>query len=320
MNILITGGSGFLGTVLIPRLKIHDIINFDIQPSPFVETKNGFSNKKIFRKYVEWADTIIHMASKNGVNESESKPSDTIQKNIVLSTMLYEELLHYNNKNIIIPSTTQVYGEGKYLCTKCKNFIKNPIRDYEKFNTFDCFCPFCYTSLKAFKNNENDLTTPLNIYAISKLYQENIFWKLRSKHRVKILRFPIVYGKDQLKEGVYHGLIGTLINKAKNNEDIILCEDGYIIKNLVSINDVIEGILKVINSESNILNIGSFEHFSLIEIANIIIKRFNSLSKIQIDNKLNSLDSRKNMIDINKAINEIKYSPKYKFSEELKNF
>jgi len=320
MNILITGGSGFLGTSLIPHLKEYDIINFDVQPSSLVETKNGFSNKRVLKKYVEWADIIIHMASKNGVGESEFKPVDTIQRNIILTTMLYEELLHYNNKNIILPSSTQVYGEGKHFCTNCKNFVKNPIRDYEKFNSFECFCPNCHTQLKVFKNNENDLTNPLNIYSISKLYQENIFWKLRSKHKVKILRFPIVYGKEQLKSGSYSGLIGTLVNKAKKNEDITLCEDGGIIKNLVSVDDVIDGILKSLGSESNIFNIGSFKHLSLLEIADTIIKIFNSSSKINKDNTLNYLDSRKNMIDINKSINEIKYSPKCDFSEELKKF
>ena len=134
MNVIVTGGAGFLGSHILVELlkKTDDILVLDnfSNSSPNVFKKiNEITNYNINFKTIDLRnfdeleqifldirpDLIIHLAGLKSVNESNQKPLFYYENNVLGSINLLKAMDAVKCKNIIFSSSATVYGNPQYL-------------------------------------------------------------------------------------------------------------------------------------------------------------------------------------------------------------
>lgn len=233
-NIVLTGGTGFLGKNLIKHL-IHNNRCFNLG-----------RNKKNFCENIYWdlytdinyenmpknIDTIIHCASIVGVNTSIEK-NKYIDINIKATVKLLEYAIKNNAEHFVYISTGGVYGFTEKELT------------------------------------EDSLCKPQDIYSITKYISELICNYYSKKIKITILRLFFPYGINQ--EG---RLIYNLINNIVNKKYVNLNSGGLPVINPIHIKDVCNIIEEVMNLKlEGTFNISGNEEISIGEICELIAKR-----------------------------------------------
>ena len=247
-KILITGGSGFVGTNIIHKLPkdIYEIFSLDIE-EPKINFKNvNYLNADIRSSrlggLIKNIDTkiILHLAAQSSVAISSKDPLLDNDVNLNGSLNLYLNSTKYNVEQFISFSTGgAIYGEelGK-------------------------------------KFKENDTTKPLSPYGISKLNFENYlnYFSTIKKFNCKttILRPSNIYGPWQNPLGEA-GVVSIFADKMLKNENVSIFGDGSEYRDYIYIDDIIEFVLKaIIDKAEGTLNISSGKITKTIEIYNHI--------------------------------------------------
>jgi UDP-glucose 4-epimerase len=307
MNILITGGAGYIGSHLSVDLlkskknKIFIIDNFinshfkiiknikKISKRNFIFKKINLLNKKkldlFFFKYK--INIVIHLAGLKSISESETKPFDYLNGNIVSTLNLLSCMSKYNVKKIIFSSTAAVYGVPNYL----------PIDEKHKIN-------------------------PINTYGISKSIIENILINLCNHKKIKtvILRYfnPVGAHKSGLigenPKNIPQNLMPVILNiLTKKASHLRIYGKDYKTKDktaerdYIHINDLIRAhiqSIKLFNKKFfyKIINIGTGRAYSVLEFLNI----FQKVNNLKINYKF--YPRRKG--DVEKLLNDIQLSKK----------
>lgn len=122
MNILVTGGAGYLGSVLVPMLisKGHEVYAVDTQP-PF---SGNWINRDIFHSPLTKADldnvdTVIHLAAVVGDAACNKEPQRAVEINY-LATKYLSQACKKAKARLIFASTCSVYGVKKELCKEAE--------------------------------------------------------------------------------------------------------------------------------------------------------------------------------------------------------
>jgi UDP-glucose-4-epimerase GalE len=142
MNILVTGGAGFIGSHVCKRLQQAGFnpITYDnlstghtwaIQFGPFVrgDLENEEALSRVFDQYRPGA--VIHLASLINVRDSIINPTLYYEKNFLASLTLLKTMLRKNVNKLVFSSTAAIYGAPKYLPID-EEHPKNPLNAYGK--------------------------------------------------------------------------------------------------------------------------------------------------------------------------------------------
>jgi UDP-glucose 4-epimerase len=290
MKIVVTGGSGFIGTNLIKSIKNkHEITVLDINPPKlenisFVE--GNITDQKFVEESIKDFDIVIHLAAAVGVSYTDNEPVKTLDFNIQGTKNVLRACEKNNIKKLIFSSSSEIYGEPLHL----------PI-------------------------SEDDPAIPITTYGLSKLVAEEYIKSYSKKIDLKytILRFFNAYGGNQSTNFV----IPNFINLALENKPITIHHDGSQIRSFCHIDDIIQGIeLSLENDENQIFNIGNdSEPISIKNLGKKVIKLTNSkTSQIEIPFK-ESNRNRKEILnrspDITKAKKLLGFNPKVSLEEGI---
>mgnify|MGYP006161917273 CR=1 FL=1 len=284
MKILVTGGAGYTGSILIPKLlKMgHKVINFDTQWfGNFLKNHKSLKNIKldvrdISNKYLKNIDSIIHLAS------IANDPMAEMDKNLswetsALGTMQLMELAIKNNvKRIIYASSGSVYG------------IKKEKKVTEKL------------SLK-----------PISLYNKVKMVTEKVLLSYKGKMGIFIIRPATVCGFSEKMR--YDVTVNALTHSALKKK-IITVNGGSQIRPNIHIEDLTNLYIFFLTKNkkfSGIYNAG-FENLSVLNIAKKIQKIIPSKINIIIKN----FDPRSYRLDSSKLL-KIGFKPKFKIIDAI---
>ena len=308
MNILITGGAGFIGSTLADKLldkgdNIIVIDNFNDYYSPAIKEENVkkiFSNpnyklyrgdicdrdlvQKIFSE--NKIDTVVHIAARAGVRPSLEDPLEYVRTNIDGTVNILENMKKFDVKKIVFASSSSVYGN----CTA------------EKFS------------------EDLKVTEPISPYAATKSAGEQILYTYSKLYNINTvcLRFFTVYGPKQRPDLA----IRKFVELIERDEPIPVYGDGTTMRDYTFIDDIISGIESAIaysDSVYEIINLGGGSPVTLNEmietIENVLGKR---AEKKYLP--MQPGDVNKTVSDITKARKLLGYNPQTSFEEGIRKF
>ena len=307
----ITGGAGFIGSSLTKRVleegnKVVTIDNFCDFYSPKIKENNikefeGNSNYKIYRADIRdreaikrifdgnKIDIVMHLAAMAGVRPSIENPIYYQEVNCVGTQNILEEMKAHGVKNLVMASSSSVYGNCKEV----------PFRE-------DMIVDFAISPYAATKKANEVMT-----HVYHKLFSMNVM----------MLRFFTVYGPKQRPDLAINKFTRLMLE----GKEIPMFGDGTTSRDYTYIEDIVDGICKSCNYAMNhenvyeILNLGNSSPVSLKEMINTIGKA------LGITPKINQLpmqpgDVERTFADVSKAKKLIGYEPKISFETGIKNF
>lgn len=307
----ITGGAGFIGSSLTERLlregnKVVTIDNFCNFYNPKIKEDNiskfeKNENYKIYKKDIRdreaikeifnenKIDIVMHLAAMAGVRPSIENPVLYQEVNCMGTQNILEEMKKHNIRNLVMASSSSVYGNCKEV-----PFREDMVVDY-------AISPYAATK------KANEVMT----HVYHKLFNMNVM----------MLRFFTVYGPKQRPDLAINKFTRLMLE----DKEIPMFGDGTTSRDYTYIDDIVEGIIKsceyAMNNENvyEILNIGNSSPVSLKEMINTIGKALCIEPKIkQLPMQPGDVD--RTYADISKAKKLIGYEPKVSFEQGIKNF
>ena len=137
MRILVTGGSGFLGSHVADALTEagHDVAIFDKTPSPYLREGQEMIvgdvlNMDQVKDAVAGCDVVYHLAALADINEAISKPVDTMSINLMGTVNLLEAVREHKVSRFVFSSSIYVYSNQGSFYRTSKQACEHLIQDY----------------------------------------------------------------------------------------------------------------------------------------------------------------------------------------------
>ena len=288
-TILVTGGAGFIGSHLCKRLlnENHYVICLDNLFTGSLENIESLKNDDNFEfvnhditktYYRDNIDEIYNLACPASPIHYQSNPIKTV-KTCTIGVINMLGLAKKNNAKILQASTSEVYGD-----------------------------PETHPQKEDYNGNVNTLGYR-SCYDEGKRCAETLFMDYKREHNlnIKIVRIFNTYGPNMTKND--GRVVSNFILQALNNDNITIYGDGSQTRSFQFIDDLVEGLLKMMNSNSvGPINLGNPTELSMKDLATMVIKLTNSLSNI-IYKELPEDDPKRRRPDINLANSILDWSP-----------
>lgn len=256
MNILVTGGAGFIGSHLIDYLIsegncivcVDDLslgrmenIQHHIGSPNFKFIKLDILNKpKINRVFRENKfECVFHMAANSDIQMSSKYMNVDFEKTFLTTYRVLECMENNDVREIVFASSSAVYGESNVLLSE----DAGPLR-------------------------------PISFYGAAKLCCEAYISAACNSHNIKawIIRFPNVVG-----ERATHGVVFDFINKLKKNpKELVILGDGKQQKPYLYVKDLVAAVIfawKNSNQRLNYFNISIDSSTTVTRIAESVTKQ-----------------------------------------------
>ncbi len=279
MNILVTGGAGFVGTNLIKRLLKdgHNVVSLD-NYSTGTEENHQEGCKYIyadirdvidFSYFMEKPDVIYHLGAIARIQPSFVNPAPTLETGILGTMNVLEWVRELENKPKLIFAGSSSVHSGK---------LKNPY-------TFS-------------KNVADDMCM---------LYREHF------DVDVSICRFYNVYGPHQLTEGEYCTVVGIFERQYKEGVELTITGDGFQRRDFTHIDDIVEGLILTSESETShkTIELGRGHNHSINELAEMFGCGFTYIPERPGEAKIT-------LCDTSEALIKIGYKPKVNIEDYVK--
>ncbi|MFH1286459.1 MAG: UDP-glucuronic acid decarboxylase family protein [Candidatus Magasanikbacteria bacterium] len=300
MRILITGGAGFIGSHLCEHLlgQGHEIICVD---NLFTGSKRNIEHlldNNLFRFLEhdiieplfidENIDQIYNLACPASPVHYQENPVRTIKAN-TLGTINMLGLARKHEARILQASTSEVYGD-----------------------------PEVHPQTEDYRGSVNSIG-PRACYDEGKRCAETLFFDYHRMHEmeIKVARIFNTYGpRMAFNDG---RVVSNFILQALRGEPITIYGDGTQTRSFCYVEDLVIGLVSLMNSEKGIqgpINLGNPDEFTIVELAEKIIEKTGSKSKI-IFLDLPEDDPKQRKPDISKARNEIDWEPGVDLEEGL---
>lgn len=269
MRVLITGGAGFIGSHLCERLLRHgcqvDVID-DLSTGNLNNLKNCLGNKdfnfvndsvlneKVMYTLIDKCEMIYHLAAAVGVELIVKQPVRTIETNIK-GTEVVLDIAKKFGKKLLIASSSEVYGKNGKI---------------------------------PFKEDDDCLLGPTTFsrwsYACSKAIDEFLGLAYHRQFGLPVIIVRLFNTVGERQTGQYGMVIPRFAQAALLGEPLIVFGDGQQSRCFAYVQDVIDGLMALVNdprSYGNVYNIGSTEEITINDLAARIKKMTGSSSEIK---------------------------------------
>ena len=271
-KILVTGGSGFIGSHLVEKLiklkaKVTVISRRNIKTIPFLKLVKSrvkiitadLKNQKQVDIAVKKQDYIFHLAAHvGGIHYNNIHPATLLYENVLPALNLLQAAKKEKNKRILIVSSACVYPRFCKIPTpESQGFLKEP----EPTN-------YGYGWAKRF----NEI--------IAKTYNSEFGLK------VGIVRPYNVYGPRDNFDPKQSHVIPALVKRICDGQNPLdVWGDGSATRSFIFVNDVVEGLLLALDKypQADPINLGTKEEISIKDLVKLIISISGKKVKIKFD-------------------------------------
>ena len=247
MKVLITGGSGFIGSHLVEHFQGKaEVRVLDNLRSGYRKNLDGFKvefiegdilDRNAVSEAVKGVDYVFHLAAMISVPESMFKPIECVDINVKGLLIVLEEAAAAGVKKLCFSTSAAIYGD-------------NPV----------------------VPKRENMLPEPKSPYAITKLdgeYYCNMFTK-EGKLQTACMRYFNVFGPRQDPKSAYAAAVPIFTAKAVANEKIAIFGDGDQTRDFIYVKDIVAA--NVFMAESNFTGVYNVAYGKKITINDLVEK------------------------------------------------
>jgi UDP-glucose 4-epimerase len=260
MKILVTGGSGFIGSHIVElyqdcaeEIRVLDNLrtghrhNLDGLRHTFID--GSITDRALVREAVAGVDYIFHLAALVSVPESMEKPGECVDINVHGLLHVLEEAAVAGVRKLVFASSSAVYGD-------------NPV--VPKLETM--------------------VPEPKSPYAITKLDGEHYLGLYQREGRLETaaLRFFNVFGPRQDPKGAYAAAVPIFIEKAVRGEPITIHGDGGQTRDFIYVKDIAGALSFAAETPgvTGVFNAGYGGQITIGELAASIVRAAGSTSEI----------------------------------------
>ena len=292
MNIIVTGGAGFLGRHLCRALSEegHSLKIIDLKQNPEFETiVADVRDSEKMKELITDAEVVFHLASLIEAGESVEKPDKYIDYNINGTLSVLEAMRLNGAKTFVFSSSAAIYGEP----------LQVPIK-------------------------EDDRTMPINPYGMTKLAMEGLLRSYVETHGFTgvALRYFNLYGPGEHHEPETHA-IPRFIEQVYKGDEVTVWGDGSHLRDYVCIDDIVDAHLKTLDlihqqpQKYHYMNLSTEKPNSVVEVVEIIGQAMNKKANIK-HHAPRPGDPQKLYADASKAKNVLSWKAKIDLEMGLK--
>ena len=298
MNVLVTGGAGFIGSHVVDKLieNGYGVIVVDNLSSGKVENLNR--NALFYEQSIEDEEMmerifslhrpeyVFHLAAQASVAISVREPVRDAETNIIGSLVLLEKSIKHGVKKFIFSSTGgAIYGEN----------------------------------VKVFPTPETETPHPISPYGIAKYSIEMYLEFFAREYGLKytVLRYANVYGPRQDPYGEA-GVVAIFTERMLRGEEVHIFGDGEYVRDYVYVDDVFSAnLLAMEKGDNEVFNIGTGRGTTVNQLFKLL-KEITGYDKEPVYKPPRKGDVRKSILDYTKAKEKLGWEPKIPLEEGLK--
>jgi dTDP-L-rhamnose 4-epimerase len=330
MQILITGGAGFIGSHLADDLihrghrvraldalspQVHGTSERPAYLHPDVELIRGdVRDAAAVRHALAGVDAVYHLASAVGVGQSMYEVAHYTSTNNLGTAVLLEQLIARPVQRLVVASSMSLYGEGLYRAGDGTQ-VDGVERGIEQLRRGD-WEPRDEQGepLEPVPTPEWKAPSLSSIYALSKFDQERMCLMIGRAYGIPTvaLRFFNVFGTRQALSNPYTGVLAIFASRMLNDNPPLIFEDGLQRRDFVSVYDVVQACrlaLDAPRAAGLAINVGSGQSYTIREVADLLGAVLGKSIEPEICGKYRVGDIRHCTADIALATEILGYSP-----------
>ena len=270
MKVLITGGSGFIGSFLAENLieNGHSVIALDYLSTGFYSNLASLTDNKKFSfvkgdvmdenlvdDLVSQSDNVFHLAAAVGVDLILKNPINILETNIKGTDAVLKSVTKHD-KAVLIASTSEIYGKST---------------DYP------------------FKEDSDRLLGPTTIsrwaYSDSKAIDEFLSLGYYHQFNTKVVITRLFNTVGPRQTGRYGMVLPRFVESAISGKEIKVFGDGNQSRCFMHVHDAVKALTSIINDSNaygEIFNVGQQTEVSILDLAKRIIELTKSNSEIRL--------------------------------------
>ncbi|HJN42703.1 MAG: nucleoside-diphosphate-sugar epimerase [Acidobacteria bacterium] len=289
MRILVTGGSGFIGSYVAERasaaghsVRVLDNLDPQVHPngvgrriSADVEFIEGdVRDGALCARALAEVDCVVHCAGAVGVGQSMYRVEHYIDVNVRGTAALLDGIIA-NRANgadganrapssrrahspslprLVVLTSMTGYAEGCYRRPSDGEQVRVEVRTEEDIRTlgWEPVCPHTHEPLVPVPTPETAALLSRNVYALSKRYQEELALTLGDVYGFPVvcLRLFNVYGPGQSLSNPYTGVIAIFLSRLLAGQSPMVYEDGRQSRDFISVHDVADTVVGLLESSA----------------------------------------------------------------------
>ncbi|MGH9119384.1 MAG: NAD-dependent epimerase/dehydratase family protein [Acidimicrobiales bacterium] len=292
MNVVVTGGAGFIGSHVVDLLVDEGIdvaVLDNLSPAahaglpPYLNPRADYrwvdltDDEAVAAALPDRPDAVAHQAARVGLEQGPGDVASYVKDNDLGTAVLLDALDRRGFLGrIVVASSMVVYGEGRYRCARHGLVRPGPRRpEALAAKRFEPPCPACGAALTPEPVPEDAPFDPRNVYAATKVHQEHLvgLFGRATGASVTMLRYHNVYGPRMPRHTSYAGVASIFTSALADGRAPTVFEDGGQRRDFVHVRDVARAnllALKAAAAVSGPFNVASGEVRTVLDLANAL--------------------------------------------------